>query len=66
MGKPYPLAFRKRVVAAVESGGLSCNQAAKQFGIGISTAIGWVNRLRKTGEPGTGPDGRSQTEGDFR
>src|ERR1700681_3579061 len=49
MGKPYPLAFRKRVVAAVESGGLSCNRAAKQFGIGISTAIGWVNRLRKTG-----------------
>ena len=49
MGKPYPLEFRKRVVAAVESGGLSCNQAAKQFGIGISTAIGWVGRLRKTG-----------------
>jgi transposase len=44
------LAFRKRVVAAVESGGLSCNQAAKQFGIGISTAIGWVNRLRNTGD----------------
>lgn len=49
MGKPYPLEFRKRVVAAVESGGLSCNQAAKQFEIGISTAIGWVNRLRETG-----------------
>jgi transposase len=33
---------------------LSCNQAAKQFGIGISTAIGWVRRLRETGsiEPG--------------
>jgi transposase len=43
------LDFRKRVVAAVETGGLSCNQAAKQFGIGISTAIGWVGRLRKTG-----------------
>jgi transposase len=40
MGKPYPLEFRKRVVAAVESGGQSRNQAAKQFGIGISTAIG--------------------------
>src|ERR1043165_3870581 len=49
MGKPYPLELRKRVVAAVESGGLSCNQAAKQFGIGISTAIGWVTRHRKTG-----------------
>jgi transposase len=49
MGKPYPLEFRKRVVAAIESGGQSRNQAAKQFGIGISTAIGWVNRLRETG-----------------
>jgi transposase len=39
MGKPYPLEFRKRVVAAVENGGLSCNQAARQFGIGISTAM---------------------------
>ena len=66
MGKPYPLAFRKRVVAAVESGGLSCNQAAKQFGIGISTAIGWVQPAAQDWEPGTGQDGRSQTEGDFR
>jgi transposase len=46
-----------RVVAAVESGGLSCNQAAKQFGIGISTAIGWVNRLRKTGSLAPGQMG---------
>jgi transposase len=53
MGKPYSLDLRKRVVAAIE-GGLSCNQAAKQFGIGISTAIGWARRLRETGsiEPG--------------
>jgi len=57
MGKPYPLVFRKRVVAAVESGGLSCNQAAKQFGIGISTAIGWVNRQRKTGSVAPGQMG---------
>ena len=49
MGKPYSLDLRERVIAAVETGGLSCNQAAKQFGIGISTAIGWVRRLRETG-----------------
>ena len=48
MGKPYPLALRKRLVAAVENGGLSCNQAAKQFGVGISTAINWVKRFRRT------------------
>ena len=53
MGKPYSLDLRKRVVAAIEDG-LSCNRAAKQFGIGISTAIGWARRLRETGsiEPG--------------
>lgn len=49
MGKPYSLDLRKRVVAAVLTGGLSCNQAAKQFGVGISTAIGWVRRQRETG-----------------
>jgi len=52
-----PLEFRKRVVAAVVSGGLSCNQAAKPFGIGISTAIGWVNRLRTTGSLAPGQMG---------
>jgi len=57
MGKPYPLEFRKRVVAAVERDGLSCNQAAKQFGIGISTAIGWVNRPHKTGSLSPGQMG---------
>jgi transposase len=36
---------------------LSCNQAAKQFGIGISTAIGWVNRLRNTGDLAPGQMG---------
>src|SRR6476619_5771943 len=53
MGKPYSLDFRKRVGAALEKG-LSCNQVAKQFGIGVSTAIGWSRRLRETGsvEPG--------------
>jgi transposase len=54
MGKPYSLDFRKRVVAAVETGGLSCNQAAKRFEVGISTAIGWVRRLRETGSVAPG------------
>jgi transposase len=49
MGKPYSEDLRRRVVAAVETGGLSCNQAAKQFGVAISTAILWVRRLRETG-----------------
>lgn len=53
MGKPYSLDLRKRVVAAIE-GGMSRNQAAKQFGVAISTAIGWMQRVDETGsvEPG--------------
>jgi transposase len=57
MGKPYSEDFRKRVVAAVETGGLSCNQAAKQFGVAISTAINWVRRLRETGTVAPGKMG---------
>ena len=46
---PYSLDLRERVVAAVEKGGLSARQAAVQFRVGASTAIRWVDRLRKTG-----------------
>jgi transposase len=49
MGRPYSVDLRERVVAAVVSGGMSCNRAAKQFGVGISTAIHWVRRVRETG-----------------
>jgi putative transposase len=49
MGKPYSLDLRKRVVAAVLVGGMSRNQAAQHFGVGISTAINWVQRFRETG-----------------
>src|SRR5207244_10704791 len=57
MGKPYSLDLRERVVAAVVTGGMSCNRAAKQFGVGISTAINWVRRLRETGSVAPGKMG---------
>jgi putative transposase len=57
MGKPYSMDLRERVVAAVKIGGLSCNRAAKQFGIGISTAINWVKRQRETGSVAPGKMG---------
>ncbi len=41
MGAPYSLDLRKRVVAAIK-GGMYRNQAAKQFGVAISTAINWT------------------------
>lgn len=57
MGKPYSIDLRERVVAAVLTGGLSCNRAARQFGVGISTAINWVARLRETGSVAPGKMG---------
>ena len=64
MGKPYSEDLRKRVVAAV--GGLSRNEAAKQFGVAVSTAIGWVRRQRGDRQRGARQDRRLQAEGDFR
>jgi transposase len=49
--------LRERVVAAVRTGGMSCNRAAKQFGVGVSTAINWVKRLRETGSVAPGQMG---------
>jgi transposase len=49
MSKPYSMDLRERVVKAVVENGLSCRKAAAHFGIGIRTAIEWVNRFRETG-----------------
>jgi transposase len=57
MGKPYSIDLRERVVAAVKSGRMSCNRAAKHFGVGVSTAITWVKRLRTTGSVAPGKMG---------
>src|SRR5436190_17638419 len=57
MGRPYSNDLRERVVAAVETGGLSRHQAAAQFGVGISTAINWVRRARQTGSVAPGKMG---------
>lgn len=49
MSHAYSVDLRERVVAAVEKGGFSARQAAARFGIGASTAIRWVGRMRETG-----------------
>ena len=56
MGKPYSVDLRRRVVAAIEAG-MSRNQAAKQFGVAISTAIGWMQRVEQTGSIAPGQMG---------
>jgi putative transposase len=56
-GKPYSVDLRERVVAAVETGGLSRRQAAMQFGVGASTVINWVRRLRESGSVAVGQMG---------
>lgn len=48
--------LRKRVVAAIEDG-MSRNQAAKQFGVAISTAINWMKRVDETGSVAPGQIG---------
>src|ERR1700686_2120096 len=57
MGKPYSMDLRERVVGAVETGGLSCHQAAAQFGVGVSRPIVGVRRLRETGSVAQGERG---------
>src|SRR5437667_12392723 len=63
MGKPYSMDLRERVVAAVEKAGISCHQAAKQFGVGVKTAITWVLRKRETGSVAPGKRGCHKPKG---
>src|SRR5271167_1325785 len=49
MTKPYSMDLRERVVGAVESGGMSRNQAAARYGVAVSSAVKWVARFRRTG-----------------
>jgi putative transposase len=57
MAKPYSLDLRDRVVAAVETGGMSRHQAAAKFGVAPSSAIKWVARFRATGSAAPGKIG---------
>jgi len=43
MGRAYSIDLRERVVAAVESGGLSCHRAAAQFGVGVNPNLGQIH-----------------------
>ena len=57
MGRPYSMDLRDRVVASVERDGLSRREAAARYGVGISTAINWLRRVRETGSVAPGQMG---------
>jgi transposase len=56
MPRPYSLDLRERVTADVEAG-LTCRQAAAKYSIGVSTAVNWTSRARRTGSPAALPMG---------
>lgn len=57
MAKPLSMDLRERVVAAVETEGLSRRKAAARFGVGYATAIEWLKRVRETGSVAPGQMG---------
>jgi transposase len=57
MARAYSQDLRERVIGAGLAGP-SLRQAARQFGVAASTAIGWVKRLCVAGERAARPQGR--------
>ena len=57
MAKPFSMDLRERVVAAVETGGMSRRKAAAHFDVGVSTVISWVAQYRQTGSVAPGKMG---------
>jgi transposase len=49
--------LRERVVAAIAHGGMSRHAAAAHFGVAVSTAIKWMQRVRLTGSAAPGQMG---------
>ena len=70
MAKTLSEDLRSRVIAAVHSG-MSCNAAARRFGIGVATSVRWVRVWRETGAMAAKPKGgdrrshRIEAFGDF-
>jgi len=62
MAKALSLDLRRRVADAIEHG-LSCRQAAERFGVSASSAIRWLDRLKRQG--GDRKSGRIEAEADF-
>ena len=59
MSKPYSDDLRIRAVTAVADG-MSRHQASKQFSVGVSSVIRWVQQHEQTGSVSPKPMGGSR------
>ena len=66
MGKPYSEDLREAGSCGGFDRRVRRNAAAKQFGVAISTAVGWGTTAAPDRQRGARQDGRPQAEGDFR
>ena len=57
MARAYSLDLRQRVVMAVVRERLSAREAAKLFGVAVSTVVKWVQRYRRSGNVAPGQMG---------
>ena len=70
MAKALSNDLRQRVIEVID-GGLSCRQAAERFGVSASSAIRWLDRLKKQGnvaakrQGGDRKSGRIEAEASF-
>jgi transposase len=56
MPAPLSVDLRERVVAAVAAGA-SCHRAAARFGVSVSSACRWAERVRQEGQVALKPSG---------
>jgi transposase len=60
MPSPVSVDLRERVVAAVAAGA-SCHRAAARFGVSVSSASRWAERVRQEGQVAPRPSGGDHT-----
>jgi transposase len=60
MPSPVSVDLRERVVAGVAAGA-SCHRAAARFGVSVSSASRWAERVRQEGQVAPRPSGGDHT-----
>jgi transposase len=62
MAKALSNDLRQRVIEVIDRG-LSCRQAAERFGVSASSAIRWLDRLKKQGDVAAKKQGGDRKSG---